>query len=57
MPDVVGKTWDVAKKALTDAGFQLNYSPIADVAPSAFVVSKISPGAGHASSPRARPSR
>jgi serine/threonine-protein kinase len=46
VPDVVGKTWDVAKKALTDAGFQLAYSPIADVAPNAFVVSKISPGAG-----------
>jgi len=46
VPDVVGKTWDVAKKALTDAGFQLKYSPIADVAPPAFVVSKISPGAG-----------
>ena len=46
VPDVVGKTWDVAKKSLTDAGFQLAYSPIADVAPSAFVVSKISPAAG-----------
>ncbi|GIT80077.1 serine/threonine protein kinase [Leifsonia sp. LS1] len=46
VPDVVGKTWDVAKKALQDAGFQLKYSPIADVAPAAFVVSKISPAAG-----------
>ncbi|MFJ3392853.1 Stk1 family PASTA domain-containing Ser/Thr kinase [Leifsonia aquatica] len=45
VPDVVGKTWDVAKKALQDAGFQLKYSPIADVAPPAFVVSKISPAA------------
>jgi beta-lactam-binding protein with PASTA domain/tRNA A-37 threonylcarbamoyl transferase component Bud32 len=46
VPDVVNKTWDVAKKALQDAGFKLQYSPIADVAPSAFVVSKVSPGAG-----------
>ncbi|MEN0085284.1 MAG: Stk1 family PASTA domain-containing Ser/Thr kinase [Leifsonia sp.] len=46
VPDVVGKNWADAKKALTDAGFQLKYSAIADVAPSAFVVSKISPGAG-----------
>ncbi|MBW8870826.1 MAG: hypothetical protein JF618_01150, partial [Leifsonia sp.] len=29
-----------------DAGFKLKYSAIADVAPSAFVVSKISPGSG-----------
>ncbi len=46
VPDVVGKSWDVAKKALQDAGFQLKYSPIADVAPAAFVVSKITPGGG-----------
>ncbi|MFP3465701.1 Stk1 family PASTA domain-containing Ser/Thr kinase [Leifsonia sp. SIMBA_070] len=46
VPDVVGKNWADAKKALSDAGFQLKYSAIADVAPSAFVVSKISPGAG-----------
>ncbi|WP_025157648.1 Stk1 family PASTA domain-containing Ser/Thr kinase [Leifsonia aquatica] len=46
IPDVVGKTWDVAKKALQAAGFQLKYSPIADVAPPAFVVSKISPAGG-----------
>ncbi|MEV8212166.1 Stk1 family PASTA domain-containing Ser/Thr kinase [Leifsonia sp. NPDC077715] len=46
VPDVVGKNWADAKKALTDAGFKLKYSAIADVAPSAFVVSKISPEAG-----------
>ncbi len=46
VPDVVGKTWDVAKKALKDAGFDLKYSQIADLAPSAFVVSKTSPSAG-----------
>ncbi|MFF1573038.1 Stk1 family PASTA domain-containing Ser/Thr kinase [Leifsonia sp. NPDC058292] len=46
VPDVVGKSWDVAKKALKDAGFDLKYSAIADVAPSAFVVSKVSPDPG-----------
>jgi serine/threonine-protein kinase len=46
IPDVVGKSWDVAKKALTDAGFKLKYSGIADVAPSAFVVSKVAPAGG-----------
>jgi serine/threonine-protein kinase len=48
VPDVVGKTWDVAKKALTDAGFQLKYSALADLpgVSSSVVVSKISPGAG-----------
>lgn len=46
VPDVVGQSWDKAKKALTDAGFKLKYSPAADLLPSAFVVSKISPGAG-----------
>ncbi|MDR6613673.1 Stk1 family PASTA domain-containing Ser/Thr kinase [Leifsonia sp. 1010] len=46
IPDVAGKTWDVAKKALTDAGFKLKYSAIADVAPNAFVVSKVSPAGG-----------
>jgi serine/threonine-protein kinase len=46
VPDVVGKTWDVAKKALLDAGFSLSYNAIADIGPSAFVVSKVTPGAG-----------
>jgi serine/threonine-protein kinase len=46
VPDVVGQTWDVAKKALLDAGFKLNYNALADVAPAAFVVSKINPAAG-----------
>ncbi|MFF1634869.1 Stk1 family PASTA domain-containing Ser/Thr kinase [Leifsonia sp. NPDC058248] len=46
VPDVVGKSWDVAKKTLKDAGFDLKYNALADVAPSAFVVSKISPAAG-----------
>jgi serine/threonine-protein kinase len=46
VPDVVGQTWDKAKKALTDAGFQLKYSPAADLLPAGFVVSKISPDAG-----------
>ena len=46
VPDVVGKNWADAKKLLTDAGFKLKYSAIADVAPSAFVVSKVTPGVG-----------
>lgn len=46
VPDVVGQTWDKAKKALTDAGFQLKYSAAADLLPGAFVVSKVSPDAG-----------
>jgi serine/threonine-protein kinase len=46
VPDVVGQTWDKAKKALQDAGFQLKYSPAADLLPGGFVVSKISPDAG-----------
>lgn len=46
VPDVVGKPWDVAKQTLKDAGFDLKYSAIADVAPAAFVVSKVSPAAG-----------
>ncbi len=48
VPDVVGKTWDVAKKALTDAGFKLKYSGLADLpgVSNSVQVSKISPGAG-----------
>ncbi|TPW73796.1 Stk1 family PASTA domain-containing Ser/Thr kinase [Schumannella sp. 10F1B-5-1] len=48
VPDVVGQSWDKAKKALTDLGFkvQYNHSGPADVIPSAFTVSKIDPGAG-----------
>ncbi|TPW76396.1 Stk1 family PASTA domain-containing Ser/Thr kinase [Schumannella soli] len=48
VPDVVGQSWDKAKKALTDAGFKLqyNHSGPADVIPGAFTVSKIDPGAG-----------
>ncbi|AGW41692.1 serine/threonine kinase [Leifsonia xyli subsp. cynodontis DSM 46306] len=46
VPDVVGQTWDKAKKTLTEAGFALKYSSAADLLPAAFVVSKISPGAG-----------
>ena len=46
VPDVVGQSWDVAKKALLAAGFKLNYNPIADLAPSNISVSKTTPGAG-----------
>jgi serine/threonine-protein kinase len=46
VPDVVGKTWAVAKQILTDAGFTLDYNKFADVAPTTFFVSKTNPKAG-----------
>jgi serine/threonine-protein kinase len=46
VPTVVGQNWAVAKKALQDAGFKLSYSAIADIQPSAFVVSKTNPAGG-----------
>ncbi|MFE4951459.1 Stk1 family PASTA domain-containing Ser/Thr kinase [Leifsonia sp. NPDC056665] len=46
VPDVVGQTWDKAKATLQAAGFQLNYSPAADLLPGGFVVSKVSPSPG-----------
>jgi serine/threonine-protein kinase len=47
VPDnLVGKTWDVVKKTLLDAGFTLKYNALADVAPAAFVVSKVDPPSG-----------
>lgn len=47
VPDnLVGTTWDVAKKALLDAGFKLKYNALADVAPAAFTVSKVTPASG-----------
>ena len=46
VPDVVGMTWDKAKKALTDAGFVPNYSKFADLAPSSVTVSKTNPSGG-----------
>ncbi len=46
VPGVVGKTWADAKKALTDAGFKLSYSAIADGAPTLFVVQSTDPAGG-----------
>jgi serine/threonine-protein kinase len=46
VPNVVGQTWAVAKAALQAAGFKLSYAPIADLQPSAFIVSKVNPAAG-----------
>lgn len=46
VPDVVNKTWDVAKKLLTDANFVLDYNHLADIAPGSFTVSKVNPGVG-----------
>jgi serine/threonine-protein kinase len=48
VPDVVGQTWDKAKKALTDAGFKLSYNGLADVpgVSGSIVVSKVTPSAG-----------
>ncbi|MFC5501489.1 Stk1 family PASTA domain-containing Ser/Thr kinase [Lysinimonas soli] len=46
VPDVTGKTWATAKQMLTDAGFQLSYNKLADIAPSSITVSKTNPPAG-----------
>lgn len=46
VPDVTGKTWTAAKKMLTDAGFQLDYNKLADLAPSGVTVSKTNPPGG-----------
>lgn len=46
VPEVVGQTWDKAKKALQDAGFQLKYNAAADLLPGVLVVSKVSPDQG-----------
>jgi serine/threonine protein kinase/beta-lactam-binding protein with PASTA domain len=46
VPDVVGKSWDKAKKALIDAGFVPSYNRVADLLPTSFTVSKTTPPAG-----------
>ena len=46
VPDIAGKTWSVAKKLLTDAGFVPDYNKAADVLPAVFVVSKTNPAGG-----------
>ena len=46
VPDVTGKTWATAKKMLTDAGFALDYSKLADLAPGSVTVNKTNPAGG-----------
>ena len=46
VPNIVGMSWDKAKKILTDAGFVPKYSRAADLLPSAFFVSKTDPASG-----------
>jgi serine/threonine-protein kinase len=46
VPDVTGKTWTIAKKLLTEAGFKLSYNRVADISPNNFVVSKTNPQPG-----------
>nr|WP_026939795.1 Stk1 family PASTA domain-containing Ser/Thr kinase [Humibacter albus] len=51
VPDVVGKTWKDAKKALTDAGFQVSYPKTVGTIPvdtfsSAFKVTALDPAGG-----------
>ncbi len=45
VPNVVGLNWQEAGTQLRDAGFDLDYNILADVAPGAFVVSKTTPAA------------
>ncbi len=46
VPDVIDKTWAVAKPILEKAGFKLDYNGFVDGAPSFFTVSSIKPGVG-----------
>jgi serine/threonine-protein kinase len=46
VPDVVGQSWANAKPQLLDAGFDLSYSPIADLNPNAVIVSNLDPDGG-----------
>jgi serine/threonine-protein kinase len=46
VPNVVGDSWDVAKKALLAAGFVLSYNHSADIFPTAFTVSSTDPPPG-----------
>ncbi len=47
VPNVVGDSWDVAKAALTAAGFMLTYNHSADILPSAVTVTGTDPSAGN----------
>jgi serine/threonine-protein kinase len=46
VPEVVGQSWTDAKQQLLDAGFDLSYSPIADLNPDAVIVSNLDPDGG-----------
>ncbi len=46
VPNIVGMSWDKAKKTLTDAGFKPSYNRLADAAAPLVVVSKTDPSAG-----------
>jgi serine/threonine protein kinase/beta-lactam-binding protein with PASTA domain len=43
VPNVIGDTWDVAKRLLTAAGFKLSYDPAADIVPGLVTVKHVSP--------------
>jgi eukaryotic-like serine/threonine-protein kinase len=46
VPAVAGDSWDVAKKALLDAGFTLTYNHSADIIPTAVTVTGTDPKGG-----------
>jgi serine/threonine-protein kinase len=46
VPNVVGDSWDVAKKALIAAGFALTYNHQADIIPTAVTVTGTDPSGG-----------
>jgi serine/threonine-protein kinase len=46
VPSIVGDSWDVAKKALTAAGFELTYNHAADLLPAAVTVTGTDPAPG-----------
>ena len=46
VPQVVGLTWEVAKPMLREAGFELSYSPLADISPGQVIVNAVTPNEG-----------
>ncbi|MET0589705.1 MAG: Stk1 family PASTA domain-containing Ser/Thr kinase [Naasia sp.] len=47
VPNVIGLSWLEAKPLLQNAGVAPSYSSLADVSPSSYIVSSVSPGAGN----------
>jgi serine/threonine-protein kinase len=43
---VVGQSWADAKQQLLDAGFELDYDPLADAAPGLITVNALTPAGG-----------